>query len=1013
MKILLVLLFLSTSITPSYGETPPQTLSLQEKAEVAKLLLSQENLSSLQLENFVNALKKETASDLDSKQKIEAEIITLKKKKTKTNADLKRIETLSTWLQWVHLAPEKKESLLSSAKKRAFSKENKSLGIENEKKAQQALNESEKLEKKIDQKINRTSSSREAFLLGEQLKTEKLIQELREKEKALALIQQDFSKRIDARSKWEEKLLGRLEAPDTQEAWLVNTLKEVETLLKESNQLVQSEESFLRGVLNENTSRTLVMPSESIETLSSDTPSQKKLVLQIHKSRVELQSDIKLFRLNKESFIRSMIQWKRDQRTLFLSLREKIYQKLEKVKKEQPLVAQNFTLELKTIFSNFSFWFWSRDLTTSSPFSPAKSTSQWENISLGAKLIQVCVFLGLFFFFLIKRKKILSRIQSFLKEKATSRRAKQWMNWVFEGVSDLYIFIVLLFLGKFTIHLLIQLGFEEASWVYPYYWHILLFFLFYGIIDLIRPLVSQRHLRQGTLPFQVEAMEKTFELIPKSFLFYWLFSSLIELFLKQCLEYSVLVSSIRTVLAVIAGLIFFFLMRLYRKEWRAVGVEASNAEWWRTALKRSKDRFWEPIVLLFGGGLGVYLLSYRIVKNRLGELEFAKSFQAMVSRAILERNLRKSTKRLHRDRFPKDYLKAFDYENQAPAQWHISREESEESLNAAFERWKEHQESTSVLIVGDRGIGKSHLIRQFIENHSLNAISIKLRPGDTSEKKVRETLSAHFSEDEVLSKKDLGDILSSIPPQVIVLENLENCFLRQVGGFDSLEFMINSVTRTSTHHLWLLTFTPYAWTIAKSAITGADCFTQQIYLNGMSEDQIRDLILKRHGSEKELPLDFSSLSFQQKRGVISYKEKLSLEEKQRKLYFRILWDYTGGNPRQALYFWKTSLTWENQQAKVSLFEIPEHEGLSELSDGSLMILAALIEHNGLTLRWLAKVMNESISVTRRRVEQLMPYGIVYSFGEGVSIGWHIESFWIRAVKNYLEKRQLLFRGGLK
>lgn len=80
-----------------------------------------------------------------------------------------------------------------------------------------------------------------------------------------------------------------------------------------------------------------------------------------------------------------------------------------------------------------------------------------------------------------------------------------------------------------------------------------------------------------------------------------------------------------------------------------------------------------------------------------------------------------------------------------------------------------------------------------------------------------------------------------------------------------------------------------------------------------------------------------------------------------------------------------------------------------------MALAALVEHNGLTLEGLKLVMNKDDYHVRRWMEEMSQYRILFSFGDQQTekVGWHLESFWMAAVENYLEKRQLLFRGGLK
>jgi len=257
--------------------------------------------------------------------------------------------------------------------------------------------------------------------------------------------------------------------------------------------------------------------------------------------------------------------------------------------------------------------------------------------------------------------------------------------------------------------------------------------------------------------------------------------------------------------------------------------------------------------------------------------------------------------------------------------------------------------------------------------------------------------------------------INDLEPSIILLENLENSILRQVDGFDAFIFVLDFIMATSGKHLWLVTYTTYAWTIAKRAVPSADCFSQYIYLRGMDEAEIKQMVLLRHETRHALKLDFSNLSIDNNATRKSNHSAQENERRRMDLYFRILWDYTGGNPRQALYFWKTSLSFEGQSARVNLFDVPEHGVLEGLRDKSLMLLSALVEHNGLTIQGLASVLNEPPVNVRRWIEEVMPYGIVYTFGQvnSETYGWHIESFWISAVETYLEKRQLLFRGGLK
>jgi hypothetical protein len=261
---------------------------------------------------------------------------------------------------------------------------------------------------------------------------------------------------------------------------------------------------------------------------------------------------------------------------------------------------------------------------------------------------------------------------------------------------------------------------------------------------------------------------------------------------------------------------------------------------------------------------------------------------------------------------------------------------------------------------------------------------------------------------ENIQASELIEQIHQLPAQVMVLENIENVMLRKVGGFETLGFLIDIVLHTSDKHFWLVTCNSYSWTIAKQAVRGVDCFTEHLVLRGLEEEQIAELIQRRHKLASHVALDFSALQLTSKS-----LNRLSSEERNQKaaqLYFRILWNYTRGNPRHAIYNWKASLNWGEQQLCVNLFDIPDQKILGQLHDGSLMLLAALIEHNGLDVKGLSQVMNTTNTIALRRIEEIAPYGMVFSVMQNNESSWHLESFWFKTIETYLVKRQFLFHG---
>ena len=69
-----------------------------------------------------------------------------------------------------------------------------------------------------------------------------------------------------------------------------------------------------------------------------------------------------------------------------------------------------------------------------------------------------------------------------------------------------------------------------------------------------------------------------------------------------------------------------------------------------------------------------------------------------------------------------------------------------------------------------------------------------------------------------------------------------------------------------------------------------------------------------------------------------------------------------------------------------------------------------LEHNGMTAEGIARVMNIDAETVLRRIAVLAPYNMVFTLQQHGNTSWHVESFWLRALENYLEKRQFLFRG---
>ncbi|VUD62712.1 hypothetical protein TDB9533_03096 [Thalassocella blandensis] len=787
--------------------------------------------------------------------------------------------------------------------------------------------------------------------------------------------------------------------------------KEVRDRIAASNLRVSSKQAFWDYYLAGEFEITVNDAEVNLNERDNDPQQIKALIAQIHQLQSQFQNISKTIKDREQSQILTNIQWENTYRQELFSIRGLLVHEIIQgnafaLNNMDPLL-----IELNSLAATTRYYIWREQWLKDYK----AKTKRLLTFSVIRQIFKLVLLAFLIYWLFKNRKKILTNIQSWAIKNLKGTRFFKTSLIVTQLFKELYVFLIILLVGELCINILVRLGFGYAAILKPSLHYIIIFLLVNGVINFLSPRISQRELRQSRNAQEVSAMETVFELLPKLYLGYWLIVSIANSLISASLQESLLYFYLSKLIAFVFLVALFVCIALDRERWRMINIKATHSKFWNSLTERSQGRVWEPLVLLAGGGLGVYRVAWHFLMEQLNEMEMTKRFQAMISRAILERQYRKSTLVLDQSWFPQPYWEAFDFLNPAQKQWYVTRDDAEQTLADYFEDWKKHQVGQRILLCGDRGIGKSEIISQFLRANALQAKSASLMNGDTDVEKICQRLSKTILDKKLVDGAQLVEELKQMPPSVITLENIENSMLRKVGGFDGFAFLLDVLLQTSEKHFWILTCTSYAWTIVKQAVIGSQSFTDVLNIKGMDEELLKKMLLNRHFDTNPKAPDFSHLNLSQEKKAHYLEQKRSLseqeiEEKNTALYFRILWDYTKGNPRQALYFWKSSLVWDNGNTKVHLFEVPEQRVLEGLQDTTLMLLAALIEHNGLNLDGLASVMNTSDIMVRRRIQELAPYNMVFSLTQDGRTSWHVESFWSRAVENYLEKRQFLFRG---
>ena len=106
---------------------------------------------------------------------------------------------------------------------------------------------------------------------------------------------------------------------------------------------------------------------------------------------------------------------------------------------------------------------------------------------------------------------------------------------------------------------------------------------------------------------------------------------------------------------------------------------------------------------------------------------------------------------------------------------------------------------------------------------------------------------------EVIGNKDvrsLQEIISHVnnskEKQIIIIENLQHLYLRLVGGFNVLKMIFELISKTNKNTFWIMSSSLYAWNYLDKSVNISDQFGYVINLEELNEDQIREVIYKRH-----------------------------------------------------------------------------------------------------------------------------------------------------------------------
>jgi hypothetical protein len=329
------------------------------------------------------------------------------------------------------------------------------------------------------------------------------------------------------------------------------------------------------------------------------------------------------------------------------------------------------------------------------------------------------------------------------------------------------------------------------------------------------------------------------------------------------------------------------------------------------------------------------------------------------------------------------------------------------SIESAFSLWKEGME-TNVLVLGERGSGKTNAVRfteeKLMENETV--IHVVFNHTFVDEK----TLVKYFSE--ALGYSGLDSVEALIEKinrrrkkTVLVVENLQNAFIRNMHGFSAIEafWVLMSSTKKST--FWMVTVSRYAWKFFDKMSSADQYFSHINEIDILTDEQIRKAITIRHKSTGFQMVFDPAASVKNSR---AYKKLLNNDVKEQEyladFYFDKLADIAEGNMSVATIFWLQSIKeFDEKKMVIAPIEVADVDRLEIPSRNVLFTLAAFALHDTINEEQLAMALHQDLNESRLMIGRLRSKGILLKTEEG----YRMNQLVYRQVIRLLKRRNIL------
>ncbi|MDJ0597833.1 MAG: helix-turn-helix domain-containing protein [Crocosphaera sp.] len=298
-----------------------------------------------------------------------------------------------------------------------------------------------------------------------------------------------------------------------------------------------------------------------------------------------------------------------------------------------------------------------------------------------------------------------------------------------------------------------------------------------------------------------------------------------------------------------------------------------------------------------------------------------------------------------------------------------------EALDNAFDRWLNglETENNSVVILSSPITTISPLISETIKKWSLQKqLTVKVLPLNARPTNLNNLLSIleNFVKNPEENQQNKDDSL-----EVLVIPNLDFCFLRSVEGLDVIEYLQSLLCEHSKQRFWVISANQVSWQYLNSVGNIAAFCGEVFVLPKITSEQLQEWVNSIIES-----FDIGIDKFKIETKLLEETEETNQNDWQK--YFEVLAYISEGGSLVAAKLFLNSLYQkpdqeedENNHEKL-LAKFPELPELPFIDFSQQYILYSLLLHGNLTLSDLAESLGDEQSEVTGQVQVLRRQGIV-------------------------------------